>query len=170
MRNIQHVGLTVRNLDASVAFYRDVLGLELFVAPNAPVEGDHVARALGVAAPAALRVALLRIGTGDSLIELLEYLSPPSDTERAMAQNNVGASHVAFLVDDARAWIARLEAHGVQLVSNLNVLDDGALAGWRWVYFRDPDGHTLELVEVAYSSDEQRLADVSAYEAAHRHQ
>jgi catechol 2,3-dioxygenase-like lactoylglutathione lyase family enzyme len=168
MRRIHHVGLTVTDLDQSIAFYRDVLGLELWVAPNEPVSGPLVAAALGVAAPASIRVALFSFGDGESLIELVQYLSPPSDTRRALTQNNIGASHIAFFVDDARAWMARLAEHGVETISSLNVLEDGALAGWRWVYFKDPDGHTLELVEVAYETSEQRLADVAAYLAAHR--
>jgi catechol 2,3-dioxygenase-like lactoylglutathione lyase family enzyme len=163
MDHIQHVGLTVSDLDRSIAFYRDVLGLELFVAPNMPVEGPHVAHALGVEPPAALRVAFFRVGDSDSQIELLQYLSPPSTTRRAAAQNNIGAAHVCFQVADVRARIAELEARGVEFVSNLNVLDEGALAGWRWVYFKDPDGHTLELVEVAYATHDQRMADVAAY-------
>jgi catechol 2,3-dioxygenase-like lactoylglutathione lyase family enzyme len=167
MRSIQHVGLTIRDLDRSIAFYQGVLGLELHVAPNAPVEGPHVAHALGVEPPAALRVALFRVGDDGTQIELLQYLSPPSDTSRAPAQNNIGAAHVAFAVDDVRATVAELEAKGVTFVSNVNVLDDGALAGWRWVYFKDPDGHTLEFVEVAYERDEQRLADLAAWTAAH---
>ncbi len=47
--------------------------------------------------------------------------------------------------------------------SGVNVVDDGPLAGWRWVYFKDPDDHTLELVEVAYVHDAERSADVAAY-------
>jgi catechol 2,3-dioxygenase-like lactoylglutathione lyase family enzyme len=167
MRNIHHVGLTVSDLDRSIAFYQGVLGFELHVAPNVPVEGPHVARALGVESPAALRVAFFRVGDGDTVIELLQYLSPPSSTRRAPAQNNIGAAHVAFYVADVRANVAELEAKGVEFVSNVNVLDEGALAGWRWVYFKDPDGHTLEFVEVAYVHDEKRLADVEAYEATH---
>jgi catechol 2,3-dioxygenase-like lactoylglutathione lyase family enzyme len=167
IHHIQHVGLTVSDLDRSIAFYRDILGLELHVAPNMPVEGPHVAHALGVEPPAALRVAFFKVGDSDSQIELLQYLSPPSSTRRAAAQNNIGAAHVCFQVADVRAKIAELEAKGVEFVSSLNVLDDGALAGWRWVYFKDPDGHTLEFVEVAYVRHEQRRADLEAYAASH---
>jgi hypothetical protein len=43
------------------------------------------------------------------------------------------------------------------------VVDEGVLAGWRWVYFQDPDGYPLELVEVAYSNDDERRAGIAAY-------
>ena len=39
------------------------------------------------------------------------------------------------------------------------------LAGWRWVYFRDPDGILLELVEIAYERPDERRAAIAAYEA-----
>jgi hypothetical protein len=40
------------------------------------------------------------------------------------------------------------------------------LTGWRWVYFKDPDEHTIELVEVAYVRDDQRRADLAAFLAS----
>ena len=52
-------------------------------------------------------------------------------------------SHVGITVRD-------LESCGVEFYSDVNVVDDGVLAGWRWVYFADPDGYPLELVENAY--------------------
>jgi catechol 2,3-dioxygenase-like lactoylglutathione lyase family enzyme len=66
-----------------------------------------------------------------------------------LAQNALGAQHVAFRVDDVRARTQELEEHGVTFLSELNVVDEGVLAGWRWVYFTDPDGNALELVEIA---------------------
>ena len=56
---------------------------------------------------------------------------------------------------------AELETKGVKFYSDVNVVDEGPLAGWRWVYFSDPDGLALELVQVAYYLKEQR-EDASA--------
>lgn len=164
MQAIHHIGLTVSDLDRSIGFYRDVLGLPFWIAPTPWIEGEHLAKALGVDPPASLRVALFKVGDGDTLLELLEYKSPPSTTRRALSQNNVGAAHVAFLVPDIRARMAELAARGVRFNSDVNVVDDGPLAGWRWVYFRDPDDHTLELVEIAYVNDDDRRARIAAYE------
>jgi catechol 2,3-dioxygenase-like lactoylglutathione lyase family enzyme len=168
MRALHHVGLGVRDLDRSVAFYHDVLGLSFELAPTEWFEGPHLQRALGVDGPASLRIAIFRVGDGQTWLELLEYRQPPSPTERALPQNAVGAAHVALFVDDIRATVAELHARGVTFNSDVNVIDDGPLAGWRWVYFRDPDGHTLELVEVAYVEQGQRDAEVKAYVAARR--
>jgi hypothetical protein len=48
----------------------------------------------------------------------------------------------------------------------VNVVDEGVLAGWRWVYFADPDGYPLELVEVAYYNGDDRREGIAAYLAA----
>ena len=103
---------------------------------------------------------------GDTTLELLEYKSPPSETTAPLKSNNMGASHVAFLVDDIEAKKAELEAKGIEFYSPVNVVDEGVLAGWRWVYFDDPDGYPLELVEVAYYNQEERRSGIAAYLAS----
>ena len=51
----------------------------------------------------------------------------------------------------------------MQFYTDVNVVDDGPLAGWRWVYFSDPDGLALELVEIAYYLKEERDAAAAKY-------
>jgi glyoxylase I family protein len=70
---------------------------------------------------------------------------------------------VAFRVDDIEATKGELEGKGVTFLSDVNVVDDGVLAGWRWVYFGDPDGNALELVEIAYENAPEHLAAARAY-------
>ena len=160
---LHHVGVTVRDLDASIRFYHDVLGLEFRNEPSPWFEGDDLGRAVGVPG-AVLRQVSLRLG--DSTLELLEYEQPPSDTAGPLRSQSLGASHVAFLVDDIEAAKAELETKGIEFFSGVNVVDEGVLAGWRWVYFSDPDGYPLELVEVAYENGEERQAGIAAYLAA----
>jgi len=163
MKGLHHVGITVRDLDASIRFYHDVLGLEIATEPSPWFEGPGLGPAVGVPG-AALRQVCLQLG--DTNLELLEYRSPPSETSEPLLSNNVGASHVAFLVDDVEAKMAELEAKGITFFSPVNVVDEGVLAGWRWVYFADPDGYPLELVEVAYINGEERSAGIAAYLAS----
>jgi catechol 2,3-dioxygenase-like lactoylglutathione lyase family enzyme len=160
MKGLHHVGITVRDLDASIRFYHDVLGIEFANEPSPWFEGDRLGQGVGVPG-AALRQVCLRLG--DTSLELLEYKSPPSETDRPLLSNNLGASHVAFLVDDIEAKMAELEAKGISFYSDVNVVDEGVLAGWRWVYFEDPDGYPLELVEVAYTRLEQRKQGIAEY-------
>jgi catechol 2,3-dioxygenase-like lactoylglutathione lyase family enzyme len=144
MRGIFHTGITVSDLDRSIAFYRDVLGLKLTVGPTEVLEGDELSRGLGVG-KARMKLAIFQIGDGQ--LELLQYLNPPSPVDRPMPANTLGAMHVAFHVDDMGAKVKELQAKGVTFFTRPNVVTEGPLDGWTWVYFRDPDGITLELIE-----------------------
>jgi catechol 2,3-dioxygenase-like lactoylglutathione lyase family enzyme len=119
--------------------------------------------ALGVPG-AALRMVTFRVGNG--ILELLEYSAPPSPVTAPLPQNALGSHHVAFRVDDIQATYAELRAKGVRFLSEPQAIDAGVLAGWRWAYFTDPDGITLELVEIAYNRPEQeRRAGLAAWRA-----
>ena len=164
MKGLHHVGITVRDLDASIRFYHDVLGLEFSNEPSPWFEGEELGRAVGIPGSAGLRQVSLLLG--DTTLELLEYNHPPSETTAPLDSNNLGASHIAFLVSDIQAKKAELETKGIEFYSPVNVVDEGVLAGWRWVYFSDPDGYSLELVEVAYYLDQERRAGIAAYLAS----
>src|SRR4026209_1771687 len=100
MKGLPHVGITVKDLDASIRFYHDVLGLPFSNEPS-PWFQDEGLGAAGGGPRAPLRhVSLPPRGT---TLELLEYKRPPSDTDAPLKSNNRGASHVAFLVEDIEA-------------------------------------------------------------------
>ena len=163
MKGLHHVGVTVKDLEASIRFYHDILGLQFSNEPSPWFEGEGLEKGVGVPGAILRQVSLL---LGDTTVELLEYKSPPSGTSRPITSNSFGASHIAFHVDDIHATKAELEAKGVAFYSDVNVVDEGVLAGWRWVYFEDPDGYPLELVEVAYYNADERQEGVAAYLAA----
>jgi catechol 2,3-dioxygenase-like lactoylglutathione lyase family enzyme len=163
MQGMHHVGITVKDLEASLRFYHDVLGLEFKNEPSPWFDAPELGPAVGVPGAALRQVSL---ALGDTTLELLEYRTPPSETAAPLKSNNRGASHVGFLVDDIHAKKAELEAKGVTFYSDVNVVDEGVLAGWRWVYFDDPDGYPLELVEVAYYNADERREGIAAYIAA----
>ena len=160
MKALHHVGLTVKDLDASIGFYHNLLGLGFSNEPSPWFAGDELGRAVGVPGAELRQVSLC---AGDTTIELLEYRRPQSDTTRPLASQSLGASHIAFRVDDVHEVKAELEQKGVKFFSDVNVVDEGVLAGWRWVYFSDPDGYPLELVEVAYYNDDARRTGIEAY-------
>ena len=111
---------------------------------------------------ATLRQVALWVGE-HSMMELIEYGNRPASSTSSVPNNYLGAAHVCFRVEDVRARKAELEAKGVQFYTDVNVVDEGPLAGWRWVYFSDPDGLALELVEIAYYLEEEREAASAAY-------
>jgi catechol 2,3-dioxygenase-like lactoylglutathione lyase family enzyme len=140
---VYHTGFTVSDLDRSLAFYRDVLGLRLVkrqtgTAPYlATVTGFEGVR---------LEVAHLQPAAGGSMLELLQYVSHPAPpTDRAT--NRPGNGHLCFKVDDLRGACAELRRQGVTLVSEPTEITSGAHAGGWAVYLRDPDGFTVELYQ-----------------------
>jgi catechol 2,3-dioxygenase-like lactoylglutathione lyase family enzyme len=159
-KGMHHIGITVSDLERSIKFYHEVLGLEFANEPTSVFSGEALAKGVGVQG-ASLRQVSFWIG--DSQMELLGYKTPPSPNRVVPPNNALGAAHAAFLVDDIHAKKRELEAKGVTFYSDVNIVDDGPLAGWRWCYFADPDGVSLELVEIAYRKDEERAAAIAEY-------
>ncbi len=135
---VDHAALSVRDLERSLRFYRDLLGFTLErVIESTPEKrlGDVV----GLPGCAA-RIAHLK--SGDSMLELLEYTSPrgrpiPADETQA----DQGFSHVCFRSSDTRGDYRRLVEQGVRFIGEPVEYRPGV-----WiVYFRGPDGEVCEL-------------------------
>lgn len=160
MKAMHHVGITVSDLERGIEFYHRVLGLGFVNEPSPVFDDPLLGPAVGVPGAALRQVSL---ALGDVILELLEYSQPQSPIDLPLPQNALGAQHLAFLVDDIHTKKAELEDQGVEFYSGVNTVDEGVLAGWRWVYFSDPDGNALELVEIAYTRPEARAAGIRAY-------
>lgn len=140
---VHHVGLTVRDLDRSVAFYRDLLGCTVVMEQEKT--GGYLAAIVGYPG-ASVRMAHLLAPAGELVIELFQYLEPPVlDAELEPAR--VGNAHLCFLLSDLGATYTRLEHSGVDFFSGPVEVDTGANAGGRSLYLRDPDGITIELFQ-----------------------
>ena len=139
------IALTVSDADREAAFLHDVLAFEK--ASDVEVAGDGVERLTGVFG-ARLRVVTMRLG-GETL-ELHEFLVPHG---RAFPEDSRGNDrwfqHVAIVVSDMAKAYATLRAHHVEHASSgpqrLPEWNPNA-AGIEAFYFRDPDGHFLELI------------------------
>jgi len=97
---INHIGVAVKNLEVSIPFYRDVLGMKF--------EGTEEV------AEQKVKVAFLAVG--ESRIELLEPTSPDSPVARFLEKNGEGIHHVAYQVEDLDATLERLRNDGVRLI------------------------------------------------------
>ena len=138
-----HTGITVLNLERSLAFWRDVVGFEL--SHTAHQKGELAKEITGVEG-AEIKLAVLK-APGGHKIELLEYLAP-GDRQRAnLRPCDVGSVHVALLVEDLNAVLARIAASGWKAAGKPQTLNTGPNAGKRVVYVRDPDGTTIELMQ-----------------------
>jgi len=139
--SVNHTSFTVSDLDRSIAFYRDLLGMELIsLAGRDPAFVEKVTGIPG----ANLKVAYLQ-APGHRL-ELIQYFSPPGK-KLELQTNNVGCAHLAFNVDDLPKMYAEMKAKGVHFKSAPQEVSAGPNKGTLTVYFTDPDGITLEFLQ-----------------------
>ncbi|HEY2981542.1 MAG TPA: VOC family protein [Anaerolineales bacterium] len=144
-----HVSFTVSDLEASVKWYTEVLGLE-FV--RSQTQKNEYTSKLVAYPDAHLKVAQLRVpGTTVPVsrhhIELVEYVHPRGE-DIPLDTNRTGVGHWAFMVDNIHAEFKRLKALGVQFRAEQPVaIEEGVNKGGFTIYFYDPDGITLELLQ-----------------------
>ena len=100
VKKLDHIGIAVENLSESVAFYRDVLGLELHGTET--VEEQKV------------KVAFFPVG--DTEIELLESTDPEGPIARFIAAKGQGIQHVAFRVPDIEKALEEMKSRGIRLI------------------------------------------------------
>jgi catechol 2,3-dioxygenase-like lactoylglutathione lyase family enzyme len=145
-----HVNLNCRDLDVSSAWYRDVMGL-VPIAPRAE-PGPTPGAAFGYPDPCEYRADFLVVpGGGDEpfILDLLQWQEPKPCGRPLAEANHLGMFRMAFLVEDAAAACAELDRLGVEH-SGPCWLDMGPeipIDGLHAVFFRDPDGTCVELIE-----------------------
>jgi catechol 2,3-dioxygenase-like lactoylglutathione lyase family enzyme len=141
-----HTGFTVSDIERSIAFYRDTLGMELVHRQEGTAE--YLATVTGFPR-VRLQIAFLKISRDDpQFLELLQYVSHPAEpTDRAT--NRPGNGHLCFKVDDIHAWYRTLIAKNVPTISAPALITAGVNEGAFAVYLRDPDGFTIELYQPA---------------------
>lgn len=142
--HLDHVGLTVPDLDEALGFFVDVLGCEV-VYELGPIErsDDFFERQLGVHPRSSMRVATLRCGPFTNL-ELFEYSAPDQKNELPKNSDH-GGHHLSFFVKDMGAAVAYLrEQPGVTVLGEPQT-DGGLIEGNEWVYFLAPWGLQLEV-------------------------
>jgi catechol 2,3-dioxygenase-like lactoylglutathione lyase family enzyme len=138
-----HAGITVRDMDESLRFYRDVLGLETHF--DTVLDGPYLPVVLALDITT-IRAAYLVI-PGGGFVELLEY----RDLERMSAASrpcDFGAGHLCFYVENIDDIVERALAAGFAARSEGPVdITAGPNAGARSVYLLDPDGYPIELFQ-----------------------
>jgi lactoylglutathione lyase len=144
LRGVHHAGVTVSNLDRALAFYRDVLGLDVFV--QAERRNETIGAIVGYPG-AGVKLAFVGVPGDSARIELLEYLEPRGDAVDGETFRPA-TGHVCFRVDDIDALYQRVIDAGFTPRSTAPVtIDEGPNAGARAFYVRDPDGYTVELFQ-----------------------
>ena len=138
---MDNVLIVVEDLDAAIAFFTE-LGLES--TGIGPVEGRWVERIIGIE-DVRQDVAVLRIPGAPGGVELVRFRSPaPIRQEpRDAPANTLGMRRVMFAVDDIDDTVARLRAHGAELVGTIEDYEDV----YRLCYVRGPEGIVVGLAQ-----------------------
>jgi len=141
MKGMDHTSFTVSDMERSISFYRDIMGMK--------VDWDSAAEGVRFKGPEADRVTgcpgteqrLVFLTIGDSRIELVQY----TPTGKALLDNkasDTGSAHVCFKTDNVQDFYQKLLESGVRIHCPPQHI------GFGWVmYFRDPDGIILEAAQ-----------------------
>ena len=140
---VEHVGLTVPDLDAAERFLVDVLGAQPIFDGGAIADDDTMVRVLGARRGDSARYRFYRLGTGLNL-EVFEYRT--DDPGAHPGNHQAGGHHLALYVDDIHAAAAHLAAHDVPMSGPPERIAEGPAAGSDWLYFKAPWGLQMELV------------------------
>ena len=141
LKRMDNVGIVVEDLDATIAFFRE-LGLEL--EGRAMVEGAWAGRVTGLG-DQRVEIAMMRTPDGHSRLELSRFLAPRVVADHRNAPvNALGYLRVMFAVDDLDETLARLRTHGAELVSSEVVQYEDA---YRLCYIRGPEGLLIGLAQ-----------------------
>ena len=145
MFSINHYCLIVTDLERSLAFYRDVLGMSL---RSRVTRTEDIAAAIAHPGITMHNAILFFADSPHPALELIEY--EPAGTRVDLQIPNPGTSHIAFGVADIHAAVAHLRACDVDVVSDpvhLEPNPDTGARGGTIAYFSDPDGISLELYQ-----------------------
>ena len=136
---MNHTGFVVRDLDKSISFYRDVIGLE--VVASRQRRGAPISQVIGYD-DAHLKICLLG-SSSEHMLELIQYVHPPGTDRHSDDRKTLGGTHLAFDVDDIEATFRQLVNNGAAGLNPPIELQPGRIA----CYLQDPDGNWIELIQ-----------------------
>jgi glyoxylase I family protein len=141
IKGIDHSSFTVSDMERSISFYRDIMGMK--------VDWDSAAEGVRFKGPEADKVTgcpgteqrLVFMTIGDSRIELVQY-TPSGKALLDNKASDTGSAHVCFKTDNVQDFYQKLLENGVRIHCPPQHI------GFGWVmYFRDPDGIILEVAQ-----------------------
>ena len=145
VRRVDHIGITVPDLDEAHQFFTEVLGAEyMYRLGPYQHDDDWMSRQLNVDDRAVMeRLHFYRLG-GQAIFEVFQYAAPER-ASRPPRNSDVGGHHVALYVEDLDEAVKALHANGLTVLGE-PVTSSGASTGQRWIYFLSPWGMQFELV------------------------
>ncbi len=140
IRGINHAGFVVRDLEAAVKFYEEIVGLT--VQDRLERTGGPISQVVGYK-NSHLRIAKMAAGGEEHFLELIEYVNPSPEERASEERAIIGGCHVAFIVDDIHAAFDRVMANGA-----IEMNPPANIAPGRWAcYMQDPEGNWIEFIQ-----------------------
>ena len=136
---LENVGITVRDLEAAIAFFSD---LGLTVLGRDAVSGEWADTAVGLDGNHA-KIAMLQTPDGDGRLELFEYIHPDAIETQPTQPNEIGMHRVAFAVDDIDGALAIAARHGCHPLRGVATYGDM----FKLTYVRGPSGIIVMFTE-----------------------
>ncbi len=136
---LENVGITVRDLEAAIAFFSD---LGLTVLGRDTVSGEWADTAVGLDGNHAM-IAMLQTPDGDDRLELFEYIHPDAIETQPTQPNEIGMHRVAFAVDDIDEALAIAARHGCHPLRGVATYGDM----YKLTYVRGPSGIIVMFAE-----------------------
>ena len=136
---IDHIGIAVQSINESLKFFEDALGMKL----------DHVASEEG----GRTMVAFMPVGSSD--VELVEPQDAESGLGKFLAKRGEGVHHICFEVDDIDAALARLKAHGAQLIDETPRTNSSGMK-LAFIHPKSAHGVLIELYQRPMTKDKGR--------------
>lgn len=144
LKSMFHTGFVVKDIDRTIEFYTDVMGLKLV--GRTERTGGFASKLLAFD-DAHIKGAFVELGDGHQL-ELIQYINPPVG-DGQLNRNDAGASHLAFIVEDIDEFYADKSQRGLTFNSDpASLYDDNGKLLRKALYAQDPDGNWLEFVEL----------------------
>ena len=140
IKEIRHTGIVVNDLDASVCFYRDLLGFK--ITKQMDEKGEYIDNVLSLQ-NADVTTVKMALSSGQA-IELLKYHSYPAEKKKREVYE-IGISHIALTVENLDAEYQLLRGRGIQFKSPPQLSPDGYA---KVAFCVAPEGTLIELVEV----------------------
>ena len=147
VKSVNHISFTVSNLERSVEFYRNLLGLE--VVDVSERDRGFSERVTGIK-NAQLKIAYLN--AGNCSVELVQYLFPKGnkvDTETC----NVGSAHVCFNVNNFLELTEKLRKGNINFTGSPCIIPIGPNKARMVLYFKDPDDNNIEIISTEIADE-----------------
>ena len=144
IKEVRHIGIVVNNMENSLKFYQDLLGLKII--KDMDEQGGYINNMLSLDG-VQVRTVKLSAGMGNTLIELLDFKSHNDNEIRNFY--TIGASHVALTVDNLEELYKTLSKNNVKFNAPPQKSPDGLV---KVTFCNDPDGTPIELVEIIDST------------------